>query len=115
MVAETLPFFMSLWSEIANDGDEILEVFGRPATFRGSPITILLDNNPLEQALSDGGFVYRSGFKVRVLVRAGEALYATPPTQGEIFTIFGREYSITTITHRPPSPWIDCQVISTTQ
>jgi hypothetical protein len=106
---------MSLWDEMANDGASILSELGRPVTFRGVTYSALLDQNPLEQMMSEGGFIYKSGFKVRLLVRSGDALYATPPHQGEIFTIFGREYTITTITSRRPSPWLDCMVISTNQ
>jgi hypothetical protein len=106
---------MSLWEEMANDGASILAELGRPVVFRGVTYSALLDQNPLEQMMQDGGFVYRAGFKVRLLVVSGDALYTTPPHQGEIFTIFGREYTITSITSRRPSPWLDCMVISTTQ
>lgn len=106
---------MSLWSEMEQDGTAILEEFGRAVTFRNVSRTVLLDSNPLEQIVGDGGFIYRAGFRVRILAGAGHPLRVSPPTQGEIFTIFGREYTITTVTNRPPSPWIDCQVISTTQ
>jgi hypothetical protein len=106
---------MSLWDEMANDGASILSELGRPVTLRGVTYSALIDQNPLEQMMGEGGFIYRSGFKVRLLVRSGEALYTTPPHQGEIFTIFGREYTITTITSRRPSPWLDCMVISTNQ
>lgn len=106
---------MSLWDEMASDGEQILEEFGRTVTFRTVARTVLLDQNPLEQVVGDGGFIYRSGFRVRILAPAGDPLRVSPPTQGEIFTIFGKEYSITTITNRPPSPWIDCQVIATDQ
>lgn len=106
---------MSLWSEIADDGDEILETFGRPVTFRGTQHTVILSQNPLEQMLGDGGFIYKAGFNVRMLICECDALYANKPHQGEIFTIFGREYTVTSVTNRPPSPWVDCAVISTTQ
>ena len=114
-MAEKPPFFMSLWSEIASDGDEILECFGRSVTFRGTTHTVLLAQNPLEQMMGDGGFIFRAGFNVRMLAKDGSALRLNPPAQGEIFTIFGREYTATSITNRPPSPWIDCLVQSTTQ
>lgn len=100
---------------MAVDGASILLELGRPVTLRGVTRQALLDQNPLEQMMGDGGFIYRAGFKVRLLVVSGDALYTNPPRQGEIFTIFGREYTITTITSRPPSPWLDCQVVSTTQ
>ena len=106
---------MSLWDEMANDGASILSELGRPVTLRGVTYSALIDQNPLEQMMGEGGFVYRSGFKVRLLVPNGHALYTTPPHQGEIFTIFGREYTITTITSRRPSPWLDMMVISTNQ
>ena len=106
---------MSLWEEMASDGEYILEEFGRIVTFRTVARTVLLDQNPLEQMIGEGGFIYRAGFRVRILAPAGHTLRVTPPEQGEIFTIFGREYTVTSVTNRPPSPWIDCQVISTTQ
>lgn len=106
---------MSLWEEMASDGEYILDEFGRTVTFRTVPVVVLLDQNPLEQMIGDGGFIYRAGFRVRILAPAGNPLRINPPEQGEIFTIFGREYTITTVTNRPPSPWIDCQVVSTTQ
>ena len=106
---------MSLWSEIANDGDEILDTFGRPVSFRGANYTVLIDQNPLEQVLGEGGFTYRSGFKVRMLIKSTSPLFSNLPNQGEQMLIFGREYTITTVTFRPPSPWVDLQVISTNQ
>lgn len=106
---------MSLWSEIANDGDEILATFGRPVLFRNENYTVLIDQNPLEQVLGDGGFTYRSGFKVRMLIKENSALFFNLPQQGEQMIVFGREYTITTLTYRPPSPWVDLQVISTNQ
>ena len=106
---------MSLWSEMESDGEQIVEEFGRTVTFRGVSRKVLLDQNPLEQIVGDGGFIFRAGFRVRILAPAGHPLRISVPSQGEIFTIFGREYTITTVTNRPPSPWIDCQVLSTTQ
>jgi hypothetical protein len=106
---------MSLWEEIAADGEYILAEFGRTVTFRTLSTTVLVDQNPLEQIIGDGGFIYRAGFRIRLLCPPAHPLRLNPPEQGEIFIVFGREYTVTTVTNRPPSPWIDCNVISTTQ
>lgn len=100
---------------MSDDGDEILETFGRPVTFRGTVYSVLISQNPLEQSLSDGGFIFKAGFNIRMLIKAGSALASNRPRQGEIFTYDGREYTITTVTYRPPSPWFDTAVISSTQ
>jgi hypothetical protein len=106
---------MSLWEEIAADGEQILYEFGRTVTFRSTALSVLVDQNPLEQIVADGGFIYRAGFRLRLLCPPAHPLRTNPPRQGEIFIVFGKEYTVTTVTNRPPSPWIDCQVISTSQ
>jgi len=106
---------MNLWDEMAADGDEFLSTFGREVVFRGKKVIALVNTNPVDQMMMDGGFVYRANFKIRFLVKPTDSLAKDPPTQGEQMDVYGRPYTITSITYRPPSPWIDCQVQSATQ
>ena len=106
---------MPIWEEIANDGDEILSELGRQITFRGKTVLALIDNNPVEEAYGDGGFVYRAGYRVRLLIKAGSPLYKDFPKQGEHIDVYGRQHTITRVTNRIPSPWVDVFVISSNQ
>lgn len=106
---------MSLWDEISADGSQFLSEFGRSITFRGINVVALVDRNPIEQNLEDGGFVYTSGYRVRLLAVAGSTYAVTPPVSGEVMTIYGAKYTIKQTTIRPPSPWIDVYVIASNQ
>lgn len=101
---------MSLWSEMEKDGPEFLKTFGRPIVFRGINMSALVSRAPVDQMLVDGGFQYNSYYTVRILIPMGSELEMNPPKDGEFVTVFGRKYTITGITHRPPSPWIDLSV-----
>jgi hypothetical protein len=106
---------MNLWDEITADGDEFLSTFGREVTFRNKKVVVLVNTNPVDQMFSEGGFVYRATFKIRFLCKPNSELSNTPPAQGEQVEVYGRPYTVTSVTNRPPSPWIDCQVQSSTQ
>lgn len=106
---------MSLWDEISADGSQFLSEFGRSITFRGISVVALIDTNPIEQNLENGGFVYTSGYRVRMLAVAGSVYAVTPPRNGEVMTIYGHPYTIKQVTIRPPSPWIDVFVIASNQ
>jgi hypothetical protein len=106
---------MSLWDEISADGSQFLSEFGRSITFRGISVVVLIDTNPIEQNLENGGFVYTSGFRVRMLAVAGSTYATTPPANGEVMTIYGDPYTVKQVTIRPPSPWIDAFVIASNQ
>ena len=114
-MAETPPFFMSLWDEIAADGDEFLTEFGREIKFRNQSIVALIDTNPIEETLGDGGFVYKSGYRVRLLAKEGSVYFLAPPRHGESMNIYNDQYTIRQVTRRPPSPWIDVFVIASNQ
>jgi len=105
----------SFYDDIANDGNEILSNLGRQIEYRGQKILALLDNNPVEQILEDGGFVYKAGYRVRLLADKKSKLISDPPTQGESIMIYDREFTITKVSIRFPSPWLDVYVISSTQ
>jgi len=106
---------MSLWDEISADGSQFLSEFGRSITFRGISVVALVDTNPIEQALENGGFVYTSGYRVRMLAVAGSVYAVTPPRHGESMAVYGHPYTIKQVTVRPPSPWIDVFVIASNQ
>ena len=105
---------MSLWSEMSDDAAEFLETFGRPITFRGVSLYAMISRAPVEQILSDGGLVNLSGYQVRIHAPAGSTYAVTPPTQGEHMTVFGRRHTVTSVTYRPPAPWVDVMVSDST-
>jgi hypothetical protein len=106
---------MSLWDEISADGSQFLSEFGRSIIFRGVNVVVLIDTNPIEQSLENGGFVYTSGYRIRMLAIAGSTYAVTPPRHGETMSIYGEPYTIKQVTKRPPSPWIDVFVIASNQ
>ena len=102
---------MSLWDEIANDGDEILSELGREVTFRDKKILALIDTNNTEQTLADGGFMFSTGFRVRFLIKKGSDLAKNIPKHGESVTVYDTKLYISQTTYRPPSPWMDVYVL----
>lgn len=106
---------MNLWEEMEADGDEFLSTFGKSVVFRGKTHIVLIGTAPVDQMFSDGGFVYRAYYRIRILAKAGSELRKDPPAQGEQIEVYGRPYTITGVTDRPPSPWIDLNVQSSTQ
>lgn len=100
----------SLWDEMAADGPEFQETFGRPVVFRNISMSSLVSRAPVDQMLVDGGFTYNASWTIRFLAPAGSALALSPPTHGERITVFGKVCTILTVTSRPPSPWIDVLV-----
>ena len=106
---------MSIWDEIAADGNEFLTEFGREIKFRNQSVIALIDTNPIEQSLGDGGFVYKAGYRVRLLVKHGSEFFKAPPKHGEQMTIYNEQYTVKQVTNRPPSPWLDVFVISSSQ
>lgn len=101
---------MSLWSEMEKDGDEFLKEFGRVITFRGKPVVALIDNNPLDEMMVAGGMQINASFRVRFLAKTGSTMQLSPPKFGEQINIYGRHYTVVSITYRPPSPWFDTVV-----
>lgn len=106
---------MNLWEEMSSDGDEFLSTFGKPIVFRGKSLIVLINSSPVDQMMMDGGFVYRGYYRIRMLVKMEDPLRNRPPEQGEQVEVYGRQYTITGVTNRPPSPWIDINVQSSTQ
>ncbi len=100
----------SIWEEIAGDGPEFLEGFGRTIVFRGQSFQALISRAPLDQMLTDGGFTYNASWSIRILATPANGFAANPPTHGERVTVFGKVVTILTVTHRPPDPWIDVLV-----
>lgn len=98
----------SLWDDMASDGPEFLETFGRPIVFRGGNDVALISRSPIGQMMADGGFVYDANHNVRLYAPEGSEYAKNVPKQGEFMTFFGRKHTILSVTVRPPSPWIDC-------
>ena len=105
----------NIWDEMAKDGVKILAEVGREIEFRGEKILALIDNNPVSEDISHGGFVYSADFKVRLLIVKDNPMINNLPSDGESMIIYGREFTINKITDRRPSPWFDVYVISTDQ
>lgn len=101
---------MSLWEEMEQDGEEILQEAGRVVVFRGQQYHVLVDVNPLDEVMSRGGMQIEASYRVRWLVKKGGPLEQRPPDFGEQVEVYGRPFTIVTITRRPPSPWIDTVV-----
>lgn len=106
---------MSLWEEMANDGDYLLEEFGREITFRNQKVIALIDRNPVEAPLEEGGFVFTSSYRIRLLVKPLSEFANRPPKFGERMVVYGESMTIKQIISRPPSPWVDVFVIATNQ
>jgi hypothetical protein len=100
----------NIWDELTNDGPEFLTEFGRTVVFRNQTFKALVSRAPVEQMLTNGGFAYNSSYNVRIYAPEGTTLMLDPPTQGEHITVFGRRYTITNVTNRPPDPWVDVGV-----
>jgi hypothetical protein len=100
----------NIWEEMAEDGPEFLDEFGRMMTYRGATFKVLLNRSMDAQMLSDGGFTYSSGYTVRMLCPDGHAYKLAEPRQGEQITVFNKQYTITGVNVRSPDPWIDIQV-----
>ena len=100
----------SLWEEMAADGPEFQETFGRTVTFRNTAWSVLISRAPLDQMLNEGGFTYNASWTIRFLAPMGSALAGSPPTHGERITVFGKVCTILNVTNRPPDPWIDVLV-----
>lgn len=98
---------------MAADGEEFLLTFGKPIVFRGKQKIVLISTSPVDQMFTDGGFVYRAYYRIRMLVKLDDPLRQEPPKQGEQLEVYGRQYTVTSVTNRPPSPWIDVSVQST--
>ena len=103
----------TLWEEMEGDGPEFLETFGRPVIFRSQEIKALVGRSAEMQSLTDGGFTYSGSFNVRIFAPSDSPYAKDTPQQGERMVIWGKEYTITGITPRPPSPWIDLLVANT--
>lgn len=101
---------MSLWEEMEEDGDEILQEVGRVVVFRGQQYTTLIDVNPLDEVMVAGGMQRNASYRVRWLAKKGSTLDMTPPDFGEQVEVYGRAFTIVVITRRYPSPWIDTVV-----
>jgi hypothetical protein len=100
----------SLWKEMADDGPEFQETFGRPVVFRNANWSALISRAPVDQMLTEGGFTYNASWVIRFLAPTGSTLAGSPPTHGERITVFGKVCTILNVTSRPPSPWIDVLV-----
>jgi hypothetical protein len=97
----------SLWEEMANDGPEFLEDFGRPIKFRNKDDKALISRASIAQMMADGGFTYDGNHTVRIYAPEGSDYYVNTPKQGEFIFFFNRKHTILSITDRRPSPWID--------
>lgn len=71
---------------------------------------MLIDVNPLDEVMVAGGMQRNSSYRIRWLAKRGSPLDMTPPDFGEQVEVYGRAFTIFTITRRPPSPWIDTVV-----
>jgi hypothetical protein len=100
----------SLWEEMAEDGPEFQETFGRTVVFRNTNWSVMISRAPLDQMMGDGGFTYNASWSLRFLAPAGSPLALDPPRHGERITVFGKVTTVMNITNRPPSPWIDVLV-----
>lgn len=95
---------------MANDGEQMLREFGRVVIFRGQQVIALVDNNPLDEVMVVGGMQINASYRIRWLAKKDSHLAKNPPEFGEQVDVYGRAFTIVTITNRPPSPWIDTTV-----
>lgn len=92
------------------DGEEILQEVGRVVIFRGQQYMAMIDSNPMDEVMQRGGMQVEASYRIRWLVKKDSPLYARPPEFGEQVEVYGKQFTIVTITRRPPSPWIDTVV-----
>ncbi len=100
---------MSLFTEAAADAAEILAEIGRSANFRGLFIQVMLAENQIGASLLDGGFVPDGSFSIKFLA---SNYSAHPPLVGERIAVSGKQFRIRTVSHRPPSAFIICNLES---
>lgn len=98
---------MTLWEEMERDGDELLRELGRVVRFRESHVVAMVDPNPLDEIMSQGGFQIQTNFRVKFLAKRDSEMRKNPPKHGEQVSYNERQYTIVSITNRPPSPWIE--------
>lgn len=101
---------MSLWEEMEQDGEEILTEVGRVVIFRGQQYMVMIDSNPMDEVMVRGGMQVNASYRVRWLAKRGSPIDQRPPDFGEQVEVYGKAFTIVTITRRPPSPWIDTVV-----
>ena len=106
---------MSLWDEMAVDGASILSELGREVEFRNTKFLALVGRNTVDELLADGGNTYPTSYSIRLLVLPNSNLYKTPPKHGEHIKVYGMIMTIVKVTRRPPSPWVDIDVINSKQ
>ena len=65
--------------------------------------------------MGDGGFILKAGYRIRILAKSDSKFIKDPPRQGEHMEVYNKKYTVTRVTYRPPSPWIDVFVILSNQ
>lgn len=106
---------MSIWEEMEADGPDLLKNLGKVVIFRGQQMLALIDRNPFDQMMGDGGMVVRASYRIRFFAKKKTPLYIEPPKYGEQVSLYGRDFTITSVTPRFPEPWFDVMVQSATQ
>lgn len=106
---------MTVWETMTRYGAQQIAEFGRDVVFRGNPLKAIIGQNSLSENFEKGGLVYSSAFSIRFFAPLGEWLSNNPPKQGEKIQFADRSYTITAVTIRKPSPWIDCSMEATDQ
>ena len=91
---------MSLHAEIAADFPSILEENGVDITWQGRNYRALIGDPNVQVDLQSGGFLPQGNFSVKLLRSALE----TMPEHGDVITLDGKPYAITSISHKPGHP-----------
>jgi hypothetical protein len=111
MGSEGSPFlFMNVWQEMESDAPEILKELGRVVIYRKNQVLAMVDPNPIDSIMTQGGFDNDTSFRVKFFAKSNSELIRNPPSHGEQVTVYGSQYTIVSITYRPPSPWIETVV-----
>ena len=99
---------MSLQSELIADFRSMLAECGVEVEINGAKVPALVSEPQVGAQIDLGGLVPEADLSVKLL----KIDLAACPVQGQIVSVDGNDYRITTIRRRPPSPFITLDLAS---
>lgn len=99
---------MNLQSELIADFRAMLAECGVEVEINGAKVAALVSEPQLGAQIDLGGLVPEADMSIRVL----KIDLTASPMQGQLVTVDGEDYRITTIRRRPSSPFITLDLAS---
>ena len=99
---------MSLQSELIADFRAILAESGLKVEINGTEVSALVSEPQFGAQIDLGGLVPEADMSIRLL----KSDLTASPVQGQLVTVDGSSYRITTIRRRPTSPFITLELAS---